>query len=265
MYTSNLALQQLIDCSFSIFKKKIPSSTELKIENVRVWLYKNNFTPMPKKITVKQLKFFSKLLSFFVSYKNNSCGFNFDKDLQLYDISEWISEIPLFEERISQESPVQLLKKFLKFYTLNFSDAFTVSFFSLLRNGDGLTKENLEYYLQNYRKLITKNMRLFKILMKKEVVYVTNNIFGDRIIYLNVPIRKTVRNMKVFKGNSYLIPLDRVNVFDLSVIYYLSSSFKIHQNAAIGKLSRKKIQDTVNSGVADSFFSVLNKLNFGLL
>ncbi|MFN4245310.1 MAG: hypothetical protein ACK4F9_04085 [Brevinematia bacterium] len=248
--------------NFSIFKKKVSNSFEAEIKGTKIWIYENTITTLPKKTTIKQIKFLSDLTSLFINQKSNPYTHKLNSSYSEEIIKRTSQILNPKNKSLHEESPIKLVKKFLKENTLDFLDTFTISFFYFSKIHNNLNTENLEYYLQNYKNLISSDLKFFKILMKKDIVSITNNIFGDSIIHLNLPIRKTCRNMKVFKGNSYLIPLDKIDIFDLSIVYYLSSSFKIQENVAIGKLSKTKIQNIKDHNTIKDFANILSKLNF---
>lgn len=76
--------------------------------------------------------------------------------------------------------------------------------------------------------------------MKKDIVIVSNNLLGDYLIYPQIPNQKTKKNSVIINKGKYIIPLDKINIIDLVVIAYISSSTKIVENTLTGRISKRK-------------------------
>ncbi|MEN2998756.1 MAG: hypothetical protein ABDH28_06970 [Brevinematia bacterium] len=253
-----------ISPSFSILKKPVNDSIEVKIsKNERLWLYENGHSSMPKRVSVKQLKFLSNLISFFANCQKDPSNYRFIAS-RFYIPPKVVDEVAssyLFKEKLFEYSPLALTRELIEYLTLNLSEFFTLSFFSLLSLGSKPSQKDLSRYFREYRYINREVLKLFKALMKSEIVFITNSLFGDYLIYPQIPNWKTTRNIKVFNEKSYIVPIDKVSIFDLVGVYHLSSTFKIAENIAIGKLSKKKIQDINSPQLLKDLQKVLNRLN----
>lgn len=248
--------------NFSILRVAARGSLELRInEKLKLWVYENKSTQMPKKVTIKQIRFLSNLLSFFINYQKDSSNYKFAA-MRSYvptEIAEKIIENPTLGNKILTPSPLYSLSNFINTFTLNFSEVFTLSFFSLFATTTSYSTNEFETYVKHYKEINREILKIFKILARKDIVFMTNNILGDFLIYPQIPRKKTTRHTKVSKGDSYIIPLDKVNIVDLAGIHYLSSSFKIMENVAIGKLSKKKLATHLTT--SKEFKTLLKRLN----
>lgn len=248
----------------SILKRKTSNSKEIIItKKLKLWIYNNKITLSPKKITKKQITFLCRLFSLFVKYQHNPTSLKHLAS-RLYippEIVEKVLEIPQVKQKLTSTSPISLLKEVINFLTLNMSSFFSLSFFSILTLPIYQQTNNIETYIQNYRKINSENLKLFKTLMKKDIVIVSNNLLGDYLIYPQIPNQKTKKNSIIINKGKYIIPLDKINIIDLVVIAYISSSTKIVENTLTGRISKKKIQQIILPNISKEINEILIKLN----
>lgn len=248
----------------SILKRKTSNAKEVVINKKnKIWIYNNKINSSTKKITKKQLTFLCRLFSFLIKYKDNPTNI---KSLasKLYipsEVVEKILEIPQIKERLNTTSPILLLEEIINFITLRMSNFFSLSFFSILTLPLYFQTNDLETYLLNYRKINSENLKLFKTLMKKDIVLISNNLLGDYIIHPQIPDQKTKKNAIIINKGKYIIPLEKINIIDLVIITYLSSSSKIVENTLTGKISKKKIQQIKTHSISKEINEILTRLN----
>ncbi|MCX8028775.1 MAG: hypothetical protein N2712_02145 [Brevinematales bacterium] len=248
----------------SILKQPSKNTIQISInEDTNIWIYNNNLSSVQKRITLKQLKFLTKLFDFFLNYqnsKNQNPKFIASKSYLPVEVSEYLLNCSELTNLMSKSSPLNLVKKVIEKVTLNFSDCFTVSFFSLFNFKEYQEYNKIQHYLANYKQINREILNLFKVLMKKEIVIISNNLVGDTIINTIIPNQKTQRNIKVIHSNSYLIPLQKINIFDLLMVYYVSSSFEIKDNIVVGRISKRKLSSLSNAKILQEIESVLKRL-----
>lgn len=238
--------------NYSILKKNVKNGKEIKFGNkLSLFVYENHKSIIQRRITLKQVKFLSKMLLFFVRYQNSpseNLRFIASRSYVPLSILEYIEEDTNFFKQLLDNSPLLSLRKFVNRITLGFSDSFTSSFVSLMNVLEYHRVEDImKYYISNYRSINKETLNFYRTLMKNELVVVSSNLLGDGVINVMIPDQKTHRNVKVFNKNSYLIPIDKVSIFDLVLIYILSYRFRIKDNVAVGKLSRSKINSFLNT------------------
>lgn len=265
-YSDKIVINNLeILQNYSILKTSIKSGKEIKFDDrTSLFVYENNKSIIQRRITIKQVKFLSKMLLFFVSYQNSSSENLRFIALRSYvplSILDYIQEDANFFKQLPNNSPLLSLKKFVNRITLGFSDSFTSSFVSLTNVLEYRKVEDaITYYVRNYRSINRDTLNFYKTLMKNELVVVSSNLFGDGIINVVIPNQKTHRNIKVFNKNSYLIPIDRISIFDLVLVYLVSYRFKIRDNVAVGKLSKGRITSFLNTQLNKDIIKTLNRL-----
>lgn len=268
-YADKIVINNLeISQNHSITKKSIKYGKEIKFDNkISLFVYENRRSIVQKRVTTKQVKFLSKILSFFVNYQScSSENFRFVA-LRSYipsSVLNYIEEDENFFKQLLNSSPLLLLKKFVNKITLGFSDSFTSSFVSLMNVLEHRKVERVEdviqHYVRNYRSINRETLNFYKTLMKNELVVVSNNFLGDGIINVIIPNQKTHRNIKVFNKTSYLIPIDKISIFDLALLYLVSYRFKIKDNVLVGKLSKSKITSFLDTRLSRDVVKTLSRL-----
>ncbi len=238
----------LILPTHSIYENYIPESKEIILENGKnIWIYENENVNLPKKISKNQIRFVSRLITLFndlQTSKDNNLKFISSKNYVPYSVVSiflnFIKNLPT-SENLLDSNPISITELFLSFSTLSFTNTFSLSYFitqyKTITNSDD---EELKENIQNF----------FKFLSRKNIVVMSKNLFGDTIIHPTIPTTKTSRNSGIFNQLNYIIPIAKINIIDLSVIYLISSKFKIDNNLVFGKISKiksKKIQSKIPS------------------
>ncbi len=233
----------------SIFLNFAPDSEEIILKNGKnFWIYLNEDIPMKKTISAKQIKFLSNLLNFYLEYlknKNNkNIRFLASKSYIPFEIIETLYYNDTSNDFcIPITSPIEFLKNFINLSTNNFSDYFSLSFFILfntLKNTDNLL--NIEKYITKNKEIYTKNLNFFKLLMRRNIVTISRNLFGDTIIHPLIQNVKTERNIGIFNGLNYLLPANKINIIDLVLVYTTSSQFKVKDDLIVGRISKKEVK-----------------------
>lgn len=265
-YADKIVINNIeISQNYSITKTSIKYGKEIKFDKkISLFVYENRGGIIRKRITTKQVKFLSKILSFFVNYQSSpSENFRFiaSRSYIPLNVLNYIEEDKNFFKQLLNNSPLLSLKKFVNKITLGFSESFTSSFVSLMNVLEYHKVEDvIQHYIRNYRSINRETLNFYKTLMKNELVVVSNNLLGDGIINVIIPNQKTHRNIKVFNKNSYLIPIDKISIFDLVLLYLVSYRFKIKDNVLVGKLSRGRITSFLDTRLNKDIVKTLNRL-----
>lgn len=233
----------------SIFSNFVPNSEEIILKNgSNFWIYLNEDAPMRKFVSARQIRFLSSLLKFYIEYSKNKSTKNLRFVASKSYIPFGIIETLYYDYKsnevcIPETSPTDFIKDFLNLATYNYSNYFSLSFFvffNSLRNiGNSL---DIEKQILKNREIYSKILSFFKILMKKDIVTVSRNLFGDTIIHPLVQNTKTQRNIGIFNGLNYLLPTNKINIVDLVLIYNISSYFKVKDDLIVGRISKRKLK-----------------------
>jgi hypothetical protein len=232
----------------SIYENYIPESKEVILENGKnIWIYENENISLPKKVSKDQIRFISRLITLFNDLqinKGNNLKFISSKNYISHNIVSlflnFIKKLPNSENLLNSD-PISATELFLSFSTLSFTNTFSLSYFItqykiITDSKDEVLEENI--------------LNFFKFLSRKNIVVISKNLFGDTIIHPTLPTTKTSRNSGIFNESNYIIPTTKINIIDLSIIYLISSKFKIENNLVFGKISKiksKKIQSQIPS------------------
>ncbi|MGB9621363.1 MAG: hypothetical protein ACP5PT_03535 [Brevinematia bacterium] len=255
-----------IDERYSIFLDFVPDSEEIILESgMNIWIYLNQDVPMKKIVSAKQIKFLSNLFDFYLGYLENhdkNLRFLASKSYIPFEVIENFWYEYLSKDTLSSiKTPIEFIKNFLNYATHNYSEYFSISFFilfNLLKNQS--KKLNLENYLTKNKEIISKNLDFFKILMRKQIVKISKNIFGDTLIHPLIKDIKTQRNIGIFNGLTYLLPSNKINIIDLTLIYKVSSYFKVRDDLIIGRISKKKLENLKQKMKSNHIANLLKKI-----
>jgi len=216
----------------SIYENYVPESNEVTLNNGQnIWIYKNENINLPKRVSKKQVRLISRFITLFNDIQNqtnNNIKYISSKNYIPYNILSIFTNFMKTENTIN---PTTMTEQFLLFSTVDFANTFSLSYFTMYYKNITNTKDD------NLKNLI---LNFFKFLSRNNIVVISKNIFGDYIINPVIPTTKTSRNSGIFNELNYMIPVNKINIIDLSVIYLISSSFKIENNLVFGKISKIK-------------------------
>ncbi len=213
----------------------LPVIVNISSEKRLSWIRNTDFSQENNHVSkenynLKQIKFLTQTLMYLIkkySEYPSQHKINFDTSI-----------LNVFFSFLEEKNPVVAFKKFIEFITMGWKEKFSLSFFVF--NNFTVKVESLE----RYKEILSEVKILFNLLAKKEIVLLIKGR-DDTLILPFLRKITTKRNVGIFNNSSFLIPLNKISIFDAVIIYSISSKFTLKGNLAIGKISKNKL-NTMN-------------------